>query len=76
MVRIRLIGSLAHLAGSHEIEVRLSKEKPVGEFLRELIRGYDSLKDVIILVNGVRVPEDYLIRDDDEIKVFPVISGG
>jgi len=76
MVKIKFIGSLAHLAGAHEINVRISDEKPIGDILKEIIRNYESLKEVIILVNGIRVSDDYRVKDDDEVKVFPIISGG
>ena len=75
-LRIKLFGTLAHLAKTHELNIKLEREKPIGEILREYIPNYDKLKDVIIIVNGLRVNEEFLVKEGDEVKVFPVISGG
>lgn len=76
MVKVRLIGSMAHLAKAHEVYLKLEKPKTVDELLRGIIRDYDKLHDKIIIVNGRPVKGDYLIKDEDEIKVMPVLSGG
>jgi len=75
-LKIKLFGALAHLAKTHELYIKLEREKPVGEILREYIPDYDRLKDVVIIVNGRRVNDEFLVKEGDEVKVFPVISGG
>ncbi len=52
MVRIKLMGAFAHLAGARELEVKLDGKKKVDELLRELIPRYDEFKDKIIMING------------------------
>lgn len=76
MVRIRLIGSMAHLAKAHEVYLNLEEPKTVDELLKKIIRDYDKLHDKIVIVNGRPVKGDYLIKEGDEIKVMPVLSGG
>ncbi|AIF70110.1 molybdopterin converting factor, subunit 1 [Palaeococcus pacificus DY20341] len=76
MVKIKLMGLMAHLAKARELEVKLDGPKTVDELLREVIPRYDELHDKIILVNGVSAKGNYVLKDDDEVKVMPVLSGG
>ena len=75
-LKIKLFGTLSHLAGAHELYIKLEREKPIGEILREHIRDYNKLKGVVIIVNNLRVNDEFLVKEGDEVKVFPVISGG
>ncbi|WP_324735986.1 MoaD/ThiS family protein [Thermococcus sp. SY098] len=76
MIRIKLMGALAHLAGSSEIYIEVDKPKTVDEVLKEIVKGYDKLHDKIIMVNGKVARGDVIVKDGDEIKVMPVLSGG
>ncbi|NJE07689.1 MoaD/ThiS family protein [Thermococcus sp. M39] len=76
MIRIKLMGALAHLAESNEVYVEIDKPKTVDEILREVIKDYDKLHDKIIMVNGKVARGDAIVNDGDEIKVMPVLSGG
>ncbi len=76
MIRIKLMGALAHLAESSEIYIEVDKPKTVDEILKDIIKGYDRLHDKIIMVNGKVARGDVIVKDGDEIKVMPVLSGG
>ncbi|AMQ19403.1 MoaD/ThiS family protein [Thermococcus peptonophilus] len=76
MVRIKLMGAFAHLAGARELEVKLDGKKKVDELLRELIPRYDEFKDKIIMINGKPARGDAEVEDTDEVKLMPVLSGG
>ncbi|MCD6372880.1 MAG: MoaD/ThiS family protein [Thermococcus sp.] len=76
MVRIRLMGAFAHLAGTREIEVKLEGKKTADEILREVIPRYDEFHDKIIMINGHPARGDAEVEEGDEIKVMPVLSGG
>ncbi len=76
MVRIRLMGAFAHLAGARELSVRIDGRKRVDEILREVIPRYDEFHDRIIMINGHPARGDAEVEDTDEIKVMPVLSGG
>jgi len=45
----------------------------VGELLKKL--GL-LVEEYIVVVNGRVVTEDYVLRDGDEVKLYPVVSGG
>ncbi|HIP75291.1 MAG TPA: MoaD/ThiS family protein [Thermococcus paralvinellae] len=76
MVKIRLMGAMAHLAGAKEVNIKIEEPKTVDEILREVIREYDRLHNKIIFVNGKVARGDTIVHDSDEIKVMPVLSGG
>lgn len=76
MVRIRLMGAFAHLAGARDIEVKIDGKKTVDEILREVIPRYDEFHDKIIMINGHPARGDAEVEEGDEIKVMPVLSGG
>lgn len=76
MVRIKLMGAFAHLAGARELEVKLDGKKTADELLKELIPRYDEFKDRIIMINGKPARGDAEVEDGDEVKVMPVLSGG
>ncbi len=43
----------------------------------DLVRRFGLLvEEHIIVVNGHVVTEDYVLRDGDEVKLYPVVSGG
>ncbi len=52
MVRIKLMGTFAHLARARELHVKIEGKKTVDELLREVIPRYDEFTEKIILVNG------------------------
>ncbi len=42
----------------------------------ELMRRGESLTEVLVAVGGSYVPDDYVIGEDDEVVIFPPVSGG
>lgn len=76
MVRLKLFGAFAHIAGIDELNIEVETPKPVGEVLKEVIPRYSEFRDKIIIVNGRPSGEDVLVGGDDEVKVLPVLSGG
>ncbi|AEC51099.1 hypothetical protein PNA2_0181 [Pyrococcus sp. NA2] len=75
-MRVRLMGVFSHLAGTDEIEVKITGKKRVGDILREIIPRFDEVKDKIIVINGKVAREDAEVTDEDFVKVMPVLSGG
>ncbi|MDV3104538.1 MoaD/ThiS family protein [Thermococcus waiotapuensis] len=76
MVRIKLMGAFAHLAGARELNVKLEGRKTVDELLRGVIPRYDEFHDKVIMINGHPARGDAEVEETDEIKVMPVLSGG
>lgn len=76
MVKLRLHGVFAHLAGLSEIYIEVREPTPVGELLKKLIPRYEEFKAKIILINGRPSGEEVLVSNEDEVKILPVLSGG
>ncbi|MEM0026235.1 MAG: MoaD/ThiS family protein [Zestosphaera sp.] len=76
MVRLRLHGVFAHLAGQDEVYVEVNEPTPVSELLKNIIPRYEEFETKIILINGKPSGEETLVSGDDEVKVLPVLSGG
>ena len=61
-----------------ELEIRgkkkkVKKESTIGKLLeKQEIRS----DDFVISINGKVVLEDEKLRDEDKVKLYPVISGG
>lgn len=53
-----------------EVEV---KSKIIRDILKEL---EINITTVMVVANGELVLEDYVVKEDDEVKIIPVISGG
>ncbi|MET1125068.1 MAG: ubiquitin-like small modifier protein 1 [Archaeoglobaceae archaeon] len=85
MPRVKLFANFREAAGVKEIEIEAEK---LSELLRKLAETFPKLGDVMfeggklreyvnIMVNGRIVRgEDVELKDDDEVAIFPPISGG
>lgn len=87
-VTIKLFANLREQAGKAKIE---SNGSDLREVIDILIRKYDGLGELIIkngeihpfihvMVNGISVKDkdglDTVLNEDDEIALFPPVSGG
>ncbi len=75
-MKIKLTGTISHLAKTEKIRVEIEEPKRVGKVLRKKIPRYEELNDKIIFVNGKSVKEDYIVKDEDKVKVMDIIGGG
>ncbi len=86
MVRVKLFANFREAAGVREMEVEASN---VGELLEKLTKMFPKLemlfyekgvlRDYVnVMVNGrnIRGELSYPLKDDDEVAVFPPVSGG
>ncbi len=60
--------------GKNDFEHILNQEMNLEEFLNYIGISIDVAK--IILVNGLFEPLTYVLRDTDEISIFPPVGGG
>ena len=76
MIKVRIIfmGSLKDKYLKDTFELNYEKPVKVYEVLRDAT--ISSIDTSIITVDGVIVPEDFLITESDEVKLFPFIDGG
>lgn len=81
MIRVRLFASLKDRAGTDELSVPPGPQT-VSELLREIIREYPSLADVVaqgrmlVSVNMEFADREAPVKDGDEIGLLPPFSGG
>uniref|UniRef100_A0A7C3RDI7 MoaD family protein n=1 Tax=Archaeoglobus fulgidus TaxID=2234 RepID=A0A7C3RDI7_ARCFL len=86
MVRVKLFANFREAAGVREVKVEASN---VGELLEKLTKMFPKLemlfyekgvlRDYVnVMVNGrnIRGELSYPLKDDDEVAVFPPVSGG
>ncbi|ALM76417.1 MoaD/ThiS family protein [Thermococcus barophilus] len=71
-VKIRLYGELA-LKFSPEFEVEIEENLTVGDLLKKL---EISDQEYHILVNEKKVRKDHKLKENDYIKLLPVVYGG
>ena len=80
-VRIRFFSLYSDVVGD-ELVIELGGDASVKDVVESLLKNYPRLNELfdrvkpVVLVNGVRVNEDYVVRDGDEIAFIPPASGG
>lgn len=67
-------------------EIGLSAGSTIRDLVSELARRHEVLRrlvgedrgdrGLVILVNGVTVPENYTFKEGDRVIVLPLVSGG
>lgn len=86
MARVKLFANFREAAGVREVEVEASS---VGELLEKLVEQFPKLGELFyekgelrdyvnIMVNGKNVRGDlsYPVNEEDEVAIFPPVSGG
>jgi molybdopterin converting factor subunit 1 len=78
-VRVRYFASFRDMTGKTEESLEVPDGVTV-ERLREHIKGlYEKIArrgQVLVAVNGVFVPLETVVREGDEVALFPPVSGG
>ena len=82
MVSIRFFAGFREKIGAEKIEISLSAETTLKEFIAWLESDYPEISALIeknkatIAVNHEIADMDQTISDSDEIALFPPVSGG
>lgn len=73
MVKIKALGHIAEIMGSRELTIIVNNKTKI----RNLIKLPSEIESrVIILVNGKPATLDTEVKDEDQITIMPMISGG
>jgi molybdopterin converting factor small subunit len=72
LAELKFFGYLSDLVGSRKKEVNLEKPVP----LREMLPPRFPETNIIILINQQVGHLDSLIRNEDEVSLMPILSGG
>lgn len=75
IVRVIPVGILrSYLPEPEALSLKGWAGRPVSELLRHL--GIPSALVGAVLVDGVLVQKDYVLRDGEELRLIPLIGGG
>jgi molybdopterin converting factor small subunit len=74
---IRLFATLKKLLPTKYSEGTIIKINE-GTSIDDLVEKYNIPRDIklIIIVNGIKKDESYVINDNDRIGIFPPVGGG
>lgn len=77
---VRLFASLKEIIGSSHIFLKLQDSAAVSDLLNEFIHQYPQLQplsnNILVSINLEYADKSQLIHPDDEITLFPPVSGG
>ena len=76
-VEIRLFATLKELLPTKNSEGTII-EIDKGAIIDDLVEIYNIPRDItlIIMINGIKKDESYIINDGDRIGIFPPVGGG
>lgn len=79
-VRVKFFSAHREAVGKNEIEIELEERITSNRLLKMLITDYPRLRKLIdftiISLNHSRANGNELLRDGDEVAIFPPIGGG
>jgi molybdopterin synthase catalytic subunit len=79
-VRVLFFGAARDAVGSNEIEISLDAPATVGGAFRSLVEKFEGLKrfgrSLLFAVNQEYATQDTVLKENDEVAVFPPVSGG
>lgn len=73
-IRFRLFATLMKWLPDNPIDHVLEKSMTLGEFLKQ--KGIPEESTAIYMCNGSIVNLQYVLRDGDDIEIFPLMDGG
>jgi len=81
-VRVRFLAAAADAAGRRAIELEVSEGARLADLVEQVYRIVPGLRELaeriplIILVNGVKRGDDYVLSEGDEVAFMPPAGGG
>jgi|Deesub1362A_J573_1020465.scaffolds.fasta_scaffold00016_8 molybdopterin converting factor subunit 1 len=82
MVKVKLFAGFRELAKKSNFDISLGRDISLNEFISRLCDEIPALKkplaerNAIIAVNHKVADEDTVIKNGDEVAIFPPVSGG
>lgn len=77
---VKYFSAMRDITGRQYEEVTFSESIKLSEFLQWFFDKYPKARvfreELLVLVNGRAVSEDYVVKDGDEIAIMPPVSGG
>ncbi|SHI38232.1 molybdopterin synthase sulfur carrier subunit [Hymenobacter daecheongensis DSM 21074] len=78
-LKIALFGIAKEIVGSSQLELEAPERQSVADLIAQLRAQYpalNALTSFAVAVNSEYAPEDYCLRENDEIALIPPVSGG
>ncbi len=79
-VRVLFFGAARDVAGAGEVNFTLSGPTVATDAFEQVLAAYPELRrfgrSLLFAVNQEYAPLDLLVREGDELAVFPPVSGG
>lgn len=82
MVLVRLFAGFKEKIDKGELEVDINSTTTLEDFIKKLGESFPEIAEMLknnqatIAVNHEIVELDYILKDSDEIALFPPVSGG
>jgi len=75
-IKTNLLGDIEQYGLKNKVKPYLWVD--LGLTLNNILKYFNipKKKDKVILINGRRVDKDYILKEDDEITIFPMVDGG
>ena len=79
-VRVKFFSAHREAVGKNEIKIELKEKTSIDKMLKMLITDYPRLRKLIdftiLSLNHSRASGNELLKDGDEVAIFPPIGGG
>lgn len=82
MVVVRFFAGFREKVNSDSVEIQVGPQTSLEEFIKRLGDDFPEIAEIIaknratIAVNHEVVGPDHIIKEDDEVALFPPVSGG
>jgi molybdopterin synthase catalytic subunit len=79
-LNIRLFATLKEIAGASSVQIELDEPATVADLLKMISIQYPnmelSLKSILVSVNHEYAEREQLLKSNNEVALFPPVSGG
>ena len=77
-LQVFLASSLRRYVSAYDPQAGLSLSLPAGKTVHDLLAqlGIEPKEVAIVLLNQDRVGPDRVLRENDQVRLFPPLSGG
>ncbi|PIB34601.1 molybdopterin converting factor subunit 1 [Reichenbachiella sp. 5M10] len=78
-VSVLAFGIARDILGTRTLDLDLATGQTVGTVVAELMQRYNDLaklSSMLVAVNESYVPDDYVVKEGDELAIIPPVSGG
>ena len=73
-IKVKYFAGFRKIKGKKEEIVDITENTTIHHLLEQLQIPGDEGK--FVLINGIRKPVEYVLKEEDEVGVFPLIGGG